>query len=116
MRSLTSSEHACPTSGLLCGRLLVALVESVLRHSRSRTHHQLSDGAGSIFVSFRKASSGVMIAANVFHTAGMSASTLAGSPSALVNSARYGIVWYACGASGGSGVRRWDACRVVGRA
>ena len=28
---LTSSEHACPTSGLLCGRLLVALVESVLR-------------------------------------------------------------------------------------
>ena len=31
MRSLTSSEHACPTSGLLCGRLLVALVESVLR-------------------------------------------------------------------------------------
>ena len=31
MRSPTSSEHACPTSGLLCGRLLVALVESVLR-------------------------------------------------------------------------------------
>ena len=31
MRSLTSSEHACPTSGLLCGRLLVALVKSVLR-------------------------------------------------------------------------------------
>merc|ERR1711938_147054 len=28
---LTSSEHACPTSGLLCGRLLVALVESVWR-------------------------------------------------------------------------------------
>ena len=51
-------------------------------------HHQLSDGGGSIFVSFRKASSGVMIAANVFHTAGMSASTLAGSPSALVKSAR----------------------------
>ena len=31
MRSPTSSEHACPTSGFLCGRLLVALVESVLR-------------------------------------------------------------------------------------
>ena len=31
MRLPTSSEHACPTSGLLCGRLLVALVESVLR-------------------------------------------------------------------------------------
>ena len=31
MRSPTSSEHACPTSGLLCGRLLAALVESVLR-------------------------------------------------------------------------------------
>ena len=31
MRSLTSSEHACPTSGLLCGRLLAALVESVLQ-------------------------------------------------------------------------------------
>ena len=31
MRSPTSSEHACPTSGLLCGRLLLALVESVLR-------------------------------------------------------------------------------------
>ena len=31
MRSPTSSEHACPTSSLLCGRLLVALVESVLR-------------------------------------------------------------------------------------
>ena len=31
MRSPTSSEHACPTSGLLCGRPLVALVESVLR-------------------------------------------------------------------------------------
>ena len=31
MRSPTSSEHVCPTSGLLCGRLLVALVESVLR-------------------------------------------------------------------------------------
>ena len=28
MRAPTSSEHACPTSGLLCGRLLVALVES----------------------------------------------------------------------------------------
>ena len=31
MRSPASSEHACPTSGLLCGRLLVALAESVLR-------------------------------------------------------------------------------------
>ena len=31
MRSPTSSEHVCPTSGLLCGRLLVALVDSVLR-------------------------------------------------------------------------------------
>ena len=31
MRSPTSSELACPRSGLLCGRLLVALVESVLR-------------------------------------------------------------------------------------
>merc|ERR1711965_745776 len=31
MRSPASSEHACPTSGLLCGRLLLALVESVLR-------------------------------------------------------------------------------------
>ena len=30
-RQHQSSEHACPTSGLLCGRLLVALVESVLR-------------------------------------------------------------------------------------
>merc|ERR1712086_1117946 len=31
MCSPASSEHACPTSGLLCGRLLVALAESVLR-------------------------------------------------------------------------------------
>ena len=30
MRSPASSEHACPTRGLLCGRLLVALAESVL--------------------------------------------------------------------------------------
>ena len=31
MRSPTSSEHVCPTSGLLCGRLLLALVDNVLR-------------------------------------------------------------------------------------
>ena len=91
----------------------MALVESVLRHSRSRSHHQLSDGGGSIFVSFRKASSGVMIAANVFHTAGMSASTLAGSPSALVKSARYGIAWYAC--KGGRRRQREAVCVAVGR-
>ena len=72
----------------ICAWRMCEVLQLRCLFSISRTHHQLSDGGGSIFVSLRKASSGVMIAAKVFHTAGMSASTLAGSPSAFVKSAR----------------------------